>query len=162
MSSISGLVLLSTLYHIYLIYVKDPKKKKEIDRLNFQAKSNSVIKGNQLLNEYLTEPRETRSSSTLSTIDARSVRQQFMLAFSVVENTRKLCSLNQQYAALNGLQLIFTFFLFTSQTFAYPFLFTPQLLRNMVNTVPYESINSGVYWFSRTPSVWTDGLMMVL
>ena len=93
----------------------------------------------------------------------RSICQQFAITFSVVHNTKKLLSPEKTsfMGLVHTIQLLFTFLLFASQSFTFGLLVTPQLLRNWVNTVPYQLVSDDRYWFARMPSVWVDGLVFI-
>lgn len=169
LSSISVVIVLCTLYHIYLIACKDANTQRLVQQLLEQDISNN----NQ---ENVTQEnfsKAVNSSINLSfnlqtrkeTVELkRSLCEQLVLSFSVIHNTEKLLGSGDaaRQGPLSSLQLVLTFGLFASQAFSFGLLVTPQLLRNWVQTVPYQLLTSDKYWFVRAPSLWVDGLVCLL
>ena len=164
LSTLTAISILSTLYHLYLIHVKD--------RRTGVATGSNMIEGSA---QNSSKDKVTESSTNLalrlenrhnqsSSEPARSIVQQFVLAFSVVANTKRLLQspTDQRDAPLNGIQLLLIFFLFAGQAFSFGVLVTPQMLRSWIDTVPYQLLNSSAYWFVRTPGTWVDGLMFIM
>lgn len=162
-------IVLCTLYHIYLIARKDANTQ----RLGQQLLEQDISNYNQENVAQENFPKTINPSINLSfnlqtpeeTVQLkRSLCDRLVLSFSVIHNTEKLLGSGDaaHLGPLSSLQLVLTFGLFASQAFSFGLLVTPQLLRNWVQTVPYQLLTSDKYWFVRAPSLWADGLVCLL
>ena len=158
---LGSLVLLSSLYHLYLTYLCDPKsieKKPLIDSQDLNNNcngSNCDVQKSLELSCKLEPPHPSEPPK-------RTICQQFVLSFSAIQNTNKLLRVDNRYGVLDTIRLILTFFVYALQTFHFTAGFTAQMLRSVADTVPGELANSNAYWFARTPGIWIDGFMFTL
>lgn len=175
MASIATLISLATLYHVYLVAHQDPKTLAKVATRTEDASSNGNSEQEKFSQKRSSNSKNGKFNLSLkleepkATVElSRSFCEQLVLSFSVIHNTGKLLGSSGDPAAASGLghlssiSLLFTFGLFASQAFSFGLLVTPQLLRNWVQTVPYQMLTSDRYWFVRVPSLWVDGLVCLL
>jgi len=82
--------------------------------------------------------------------------EKLVLSFSVVENTRQLCEVDNRYAVLDTIRFCLTFILSSGQNFFLAVGFTPYMLKSIVDSAVYELFFDRAYWFLRTPGLWSD------
>lgn len=155
---LAALAILSTLYDVYLRHFNS-----EIDsmilplhRSNEEIKvSNSLEKNHSLnLSSNLSDPVELTCQTT--------VCQQFLLSFSIIQNTEKLVKVNNRYAIFDTFRFLLTFGVYSLQTFNFQAMLTMQMLKNVLYTTPMEILYSNAYWFARAPGYLIDGFVFIL
>lgn len=161
MAVLSSIVLASSLYHLYLVYVSEPLQQRPL----IEASDFNNNNGHGLANLDCTKSivlSDKLEAAPIASEPKRAVWQQFILAFSAVHNTEKLFRVDNRYGVLDTVRLILTFFVYALQAFHFTAEFTAQMLRSIADTVPMEMATSNAYWFARTPGLWIDGFMFTL
>lgn len=133
---------LATVYEIYLFNYKNEIIATEENEFN----NNSP---------RILLPQQSEESTSLILVH-HSTAVQVFLAFGAIRNSQILGHVDNRFAPLDTARFLLVFVISSINSIIVGFILTPQLLRNMATSMPYEILYQKAYWFARMPGFWCD------